>query len=60
MGRPSLNPVRNAVMHPAKGVSLDDENFAQVRNFQKELTVKTTAPTWDKILAQATVTGPIE
>lgn len=33
-----LNYIRNAVMHPVKGIRLDDEAFAMVRSFQREIT----------------------
>ena len=54
-----LNPIRNAVMHPVKGISLGDEDFALVRSLQKELTAPV-QETWDKILARVPVRGPIQ
>jgi hypothetical protein len=55
-----LNPIRNAVMHPAKGISLDDEDFALVRTLQKELTAAPVQETWDKLLARVPVSSPVQ
>jgi hypothetical protein len=56
----SINPIRNAVMHPAKRTSLHDQDFALVREFQKELTKGKPDETWEQVLAKIPVTASIQ
>jgi hypothetical protein len=48
-----INEVRNAVMHPVKGLSLTDESFSRVRAFQRLLERRDSTPvqTWQELLS---------
>jgi hypothetical protein len=56
-----LNRIRNAVMHPVKGMPLDDEAFSTVRRFQRMLTTKPEPRAgWGSLLANARVDTPVQ
>ena len=48
-----INEVRNAVMHPVKGLKLTDESFSRVRSFQRIRERKDPTPvqTWQQLLS---------
>jgi hypothetical protein len=57
-----LNRIRNAVMHPIKGIPFSDDTFAKVRTFQRELIRSEGYQqiSWSEILANIPAKGPLQ
>jgi DNA-binding transcriptional regulator PaaX len=55
-----LNHIRNAVMHPIKGIIPNDEDFAMVRKFQRELARDPERVRWNELLTKIPVNGPLQ